>query len=170
MIPSRFNLSKIINYLNEKCKKFIFIFSKIIQLEAYACWSIQLLGIACLKKFEISDEQFKSSSTCEVDREDIGMVWDGLCFGFLIIQKRLFRSYYFFHIVDETKAMSILASRGAELLEELHQKRILEQENLEKAVFQKIKYKMDKIKANQRKIHGPSYNERITHQVGMYYG
>lgn len=96
------------------------------------------------------------------------MVWDGLCFCFLLLQKRLFRSYYFFHIVDETKAMSILASRGAELLEELHQKRILDQENLEKAVLQKIKFKMDKIKANQRKIQGPSYREPKTHKIGMF--
>lgn len=152
-------ITKSINQLN---------ISILFQLEAYACWCIQLLGIACLKKFEISNEQFKSSSTCDVDREDIGMVWDGLCFGFLLLQKRLFRSYYFFHIVDETKAMSILASRGAELLEELHQKRIEDQENQEKAVLQKIKFKMDKIKANQRKIQGPSYKEPRTHKIGKY--
>ncbi|CAB0040178.1 unnamed protein product [Trichogramma brassicae] len=139
-------------------------------LETHACWVIQLLGIACLKKFELSAEQFKSSSVCEVDREDIGMVWDGVCFGFLLFQKRLFRSYYFFHIVDETKAMSILASRGAELLEELHQKRIGEQENVEKAILQKIKFKMDKIKANQRKIQGPNYKEPKIHKVAIRSG
>lgn len=101
------------------------------------------------------------------------MVWDGLCFGFLLIQLRFFKSYYFFHIVDETKAMSILASRGAELLEELHQKRIKIQDNVEKAILQKLKHKMDKIKANQRKIQGPSYREPETHQIGktsfLYY-
>lgn len=106
---------------------------------------------------------------CEVPQEDIGMVWDGLCFGFLLLQKRLFKSYYFFHIVDETKAMSILASRGAELLEELHQKRIEIQENVEKNVLQKLKFKMDKIKANQRKIQGPSYREPQIHAVGKNY-
>lgn len=94
------------------------------------------------------------------------MVWDGLCFCFLLLQKRLFKSYYFFHIVDETKAMSVLASRGAELLEGLHQKRIEVQESVEKNVLQKLKFKMDKIKANQRKIHGPSYREPETHNVG----
>lgn len=101
-----------------------------------------------------------------MDREDIGMFWDGLCFAFLILQKRLFRSYYFFHIVDETKAMSILASRGAELLEELHQKRIVEQENHEKAILQKIKAQMDKIKATQRKIQGPVQTDYKSHKVG----
>lgn len=103
---------------------------------------------------------------CDVPRENIGMVWDGLCFGFLLIQKRLFKSYYFFHIVDETKAMKILASRGAELHKELHQKRIEIQESVEKAVLEKLKFKMDKIKANQQKIQGPTYKESQVHKVG----
>ena len=136
-------------------------------MESSACWLIQLVGIACLKKFRSSTDDLISSAECEVPREDIGMVWDGLCFGFLLMQKRLFKSYYFFHIVDETKAMSVLASRGAELLEELHQKRIIEQENTEKAALQKLKFKMDKIKANQRKIQGPSYREPATHKIGI---
>ncbi|XP_015610142.1 piezo-type mechanosensitive ion channel component isoform X3 [Cephus cinctus] len=136
------------------------------QLEFSACWLIQLLGIACLKKFKSSAIELGIDNTqCEVPREDIGMVWDGLCFGFLLIQKRLFKSYYFFHIVDETKAMSILASRGAELLEELHQKRIEFQESVERNVLQKLKFKMDKIKANQQKILGPSYREPETHKI-----
>lgn len=128
---------------------------------------MQLLGIACLKKFKSSSELLDPvNSECNVAREDIGMVWDGLCLSFLLIQKRLFKSYYFFHIVDETKAMSILASRGAELLEELHQKRIDIQENVEKTVLEKLKYKMDKIKANQQRIQRPAYKEIQAHKVG----
>lgn len=62
--------------------------------------------------------------------------------------------------------MSILASRGAELLEELHQKRIDIQENVEKTVLEKLKFKMDKIKANQQRIQKPDYRELQTHKVG----
>lgn len=130
---------------------------------------MQLLGIACLKKFKSSSEIVLDPTKCTVTSEDIGMVWDGLCFAFLLIQKRLFKSYYFFHIVDETKAMSILASRGAELLEELHQKRIEIQENVEKTVLEKLKFKMDKIKANQQRIQGPSYKEPQAHKVGKLF-
>nr|XP_050856682.1 piezo-type mechanosensitive ion channel component isoform X4 [Vespula vulgaris] len=140
------------------------------ELQDSACWLVQLLGIACLKKFHSATDNLGiGGDTCQVPREDIGMVWDGLCFGFLLIQLRFFKSYYFFHIVDETKAMSILASRGAELLEELHQKRIKIQDNVEKAILQKLKHKMDKIKANQRKIQGPSYREPETHQIDTLY-
>ncbi|XP_072762743.1 piezo-type mechanosensitive ion channel component isoform X14 [Anoplolepis gracilipes] len=137
-------------------------------LEHSACWLVQLLGIACLKKFKSSSELLDPVE-CVVAREDIGMVWDGLCLCFLLIQKRLFKSYYFFHIVDETKAMSILASRGAELLEELHQKRIDIQENVEKTVLEKLKFKMDKIKANQQRIQKPTYKETQPHKVDELY-
>ncbi|KAL0119117.1 hypothetical protein PUN28_009604 [Cardiocondyla obscurior] len=138
-------------------------------LEHSVCWLVQLLGISCLRKFKSSSDSILDPAKCSVTREDIGMVWDGLCFAFLLIQKRLFKSYYFFHIVDETKAMSILASRGAELLQELHHKRIEIQENVEKAVLEKLKFKMDKIKANQQKIQGPSYKDSQTHKVDELY-
>ncbi|XP_078033569.1 piezo type mechanosensitive ion channel component isoform X1 [Augochlora pura] len=140
------------------------------QMVVSACPVIQLFGITCLRKFESSASDIVAGKVeCEVPREDIGMVWDGLCFCFLLLQKRLFRSYYFFHIVDETKAMSVLASRGAELLEELHHKRIEIQDGVEKNVLQKLKFKMDKIKASQRKIQGPSYREPQTHKVDTLY-
>lgn len=136
-------------------------------MQMVACPFIQLFGIICVRKFKspITD-LIPEKLDCDVPEEDIGMIWDGLCFTFLLFQKRLFKSYYFFHIVNETKAMSILASRGAELLEELHQKRIEIQENIEKNVLQKLKFKMDQIKANQRKIQGPSYREPEIHAVG----
>ncbi|KAF7992315.1 hypothetical protein HCN44_001640 [Aphidius gifuensis] len=116
-----------------------------------SCPFIQLLGIGV--------------GVCGDIKTDSDMVWDVLCFACLIIMKRLFKSYYFFHIVDETKAMSILASRGAELLEDLHKKRIEYQENVEKNVLEKLKFKMDKIKADQQRIQGPSYREPSTHKV-----
>lgn len=65
--------------------------------------------------------------------------------------------------------MSILASRGAELLEELHQKRIEIQENVEKTVLEKLKFKMDKIKANQQRLQGKSYRDPQTHKIGKIY-
>nr|CAH7742358.1 unnamed protein product [Callosobruchus chinensis] len=94
----------------------------------------------------------KFSEYCTVPREFIGIAWDGLCFGLLIMQRRIFHSYNFFHIVDECKATTILASRGAELIEEIRQKMVHNQEEQEHRVLEKIKMKMDRIKANQQKI------------------
>lgn len=56
--------------------------------------------------------------------------------------------------------------RGAELIEELSQKQIREQQEAERKILEKIKYKMDRIKASQQKIQGPSYKEPSNHHVG----
>jgi hypothetical protein len=50
-------------------------------------------------------------SQCNVPKENSGLVWDGVCFGCLIMMRRLFKSYYFIHQVNENKAMTVLASR-----------------------------------------------------------
>ncbi|VEN64257.1 unnamed protein product, partial [Callosobruchus maculatus] len=125
------------------------------------CWLVQLLGIGCVRKFganlvEPSITQGPlppgQNEYCTVPREFIGIAWDGLCFALLIMQRRIFHSYNFFHIVDECKATTILASRGAELIEEIRQKMVHNQEEQEHRVLEKIKMKMDRIKANQQKI------------------
>ncbi|CAH1971749.1 unnamed protein product [Acanthoscelides obtectus] len=125
------------------------------------CWLVQLLGIGCVRKFganvvEPSDSDGPlppgQQEYCTVPREFIGIAWDGLCFGLLIMQRRIFHSYNFFHIVDECKATTILASRGAELIEEIRQKMVHNQEEQEHRVLEKIKMKMDRIKANQQKL------------------
>ncbi|XP_017768658.1 PREDICTED: piezo-type mechanosensitive ion channel component isoform X3 [Nicrophorus vespilloides] len=135
-------------------------------LEADCCWLIQLLGISCVRKFKIPGTNGAfDGNDCTVPPEYIGLAWDGACFACLVFQKRLFQSYSFFHIINDNKASAILATRGAELIEELRQKRMVEQEEEEKKIIEKIKMKMDKIKANQQKILGPNYQDSENHYV-----
>lgn len=136
-------------------------------VELYACPVVQLLGIGCIQKFEnITKKAGLTDADCNVPREDIGLAWDGVCFAFLILQRRLFNSYNFFHIIDETKATTILASRGAELIEDLRQKQMNVRADEESKILEKIKLKMDRIKANQQRIQGPSYQDATSHFVG----
>ncbi|XP_045471013.1 piezo-type mechanosensitive ion channel component isoform X4 [Harmonia axyridis] len=135
------------------------------ELTDNVCWPVQLFAIGCVNKFQahsvlVSDDL---DPKCTVPREYIGLVWDGLSFAFLILQRRVFHSYNFFHMIDEAKASTILASRGAELIEELRMKRMQEQEDNERNVLEKIKSKMDRIKASQQKVHGASYKDATTH-------
>lgn len=132
------------------------------------CWMVQLFGVGCVRKFGNipQDVGIIDPDDCKVPREFIGLVWDGLCFGFLIMQRRIFQSFYFFHMIDETKATTILASRGAELIEELRQKRMKEQEEQERQVLEKIKAKMDRIKATQQKIQGATFKGDKSHFTG----
>jgi hypothetical protein len=48
---------------------------------------------------------------CEVPHDEAGLVWDGITFAFLIFQRRIFYSNYFFHIRAETEVQAALASR-----------------------------------------------------------
>jgi hypothetical protein len=83
------------------------------ELQTHACWLVQLLSIACLSKFgnEAGKAGIVDPHECTVSPDQTGLVWDGVCFGFLLMQRRLFSSYYFARIVDEAKAQTILASR-----------------------------------------------------------
>ncbi|XP_055598919.1 piezo-type mechanosensitive ion channel component-like isoform X5 [Uranotaenia lowii] len=143
------------------------------QLTESTCWLVQLLGISCLSARENGDvipdpvqPPAPDLSQCNVPYDDSGLFWDGVCFAFLLLQRRIFASHYFCHIINETKASTILASRGAELIEELRIKEVKLEAERESQILQKIKMKMDRIKATQQKIlepvHEPSTHAKDT--------
>ncbi|PSN54799.1 hypothetical protein C0J52_01988 [Blattella germanica] len=201
----------------------------LMEVKSHACWAAQLLGITCIRKFSspsmsgvvddltkcdvpkensgliwdgvcfgclimmrrlfnsyyfihqinenkamtvlasryVNSKQTTDLTKCDVPKENSGLIWDGVCFGCLIMMRRLFNSYYFIHQINENKAMTVLASRGAELIEELRMKRIQEQENQEHRILEKIRVKMERIKATQQKIQGPRFNEPESHHVEL---
>ncbi|XP_069958541.1 piezo-type mechanosensitive ion channel component isoform X4 [Cherax quadricarinatus] len=135
-------------------------------LSINVCWLVQLFGIACVKKFgDDSDEKIVAdlADHCAVPKSEAGLMWDGICFGFLLMQRRLFSSYYFQHLVTEMKAQTKLASRGAELIAELMQKEIAEQQAAEREVLNKIKEKMERIKASQQLVNCQQPREPASH-------
>lgn len=48
---------------------------------------------------------------CELPSDEAGIIWDSICFAFLLLQRRVFMSYYFLHVVADIRASQILASR-----------------------------------------------------------
>lgn len=56
---------------------------------------------------------------------------------------------------------------GAELIEQLRQKRMHEQDEQERRILEKIKAKMDRIKATQQKMQGP-FQSTSNHYVGEF--
>lgn len=133
------------------------------------CWIVQLLGIACQQKIKGAPDL---DNDCKFER-DPGLVYDTICFAFLLFQRRLFSSYYFQHVVNETKAQQVLSSRGAELIHEIQMKEVQEQQATEKEIMERIKKKMDRIRAYQQKIRGDKNMEPETHfqaiRSGDYY-
>lgn len=72
-----------------------------------ACVLIKMMGIACACK----NIDLAKVIPIETQNEDNGLAWDCMCFIFLLLQLRIFQSYYFCHIINESKASTILASR-----------------------------------------------------------
>ncbi|XP_076321438.1 LOW QUALITY PROTEIN: piezo-type mechanosensitive ion channel component 2-like [Tachypleus tridentatus] len=142
------------------------------------CWLVQLLGIVCTKK--LSDQSkadidnFILEGECSPPTDQAGMMWDGICFGILLLQKRIFCSFYFQHMVTEIEFQQVLASRGARLIYGNKIREVCKQQDVEQEIMEKIKEKMTKIKAqsNQQK-EKKEYKEPESHfqaiRSGDYY-
>ena len=123
------------------------------------CWMIEILGIPC--SHLIDENEF----LCDHLLNGYDLLWDGLAFVFLIFQRRIFLSFYFCHVVDETVKTDILSSRGAEIIEELRLKSMQKENIAEAATIEKIKHKMEKLKLVIKK---PNEEEPKFHHQGMY--
>lgn len=53
---------------------------------------------------------------CLLPVEEAGIIWDSICFFFLLLQRRIFLSHYFLHVSADLKATALQASRSAQLL------------------------------------------------------
>ena len=71
---------------------------------------------------------------------------------FLLLQKRIFGSYYWEHIVAELRSQAKLASQGAVLFNEISHKRIDEGREREDQTVTKIKRSLHRIKEQQSKL------------------
>ncbi|KAL7851249.1 hypothetical protein AOLI_G00216050 [Acnodon oligacanthus] len=114
------------------------------------CWLIQLLSLACtIKEYE---DLPVSSPDCDLPRDEAGIIWDSICFSFLLLQRRVFMSYYFLHVVADIRAGQILASRGAELFQASIVKAVRARIEEENKSMEQLKRQMDRIKTRQQKF------------------
>ncbi|MGH0165470.1 UNVERIFIED_CONTAM: hypothetical protein FKN15_063625 [Acipenser sinensis] len=73
-----------------------------------SCWFIQTFSMVCtIKEYDVPSPD----DECELPEGEAGIVWDAICFTFLLAQRRVFVSYYFLYIVADLKTSKILASR-----------------------------------------------------------
>ncbi|KAJ8272895.1 hypothetical protein GJAV_G00094700 [Gymnothorax javanicus] len=114
-----------------------------------SCWVIQLFSLACtIKGYSV----VQHSKDCELPRGEAGIIWDSICFAFLLLQRRVFMSYYFLHVVADIRASQILASRGAELFEANIVRRVRARLEDERKSMEQLKRQMDRIKTRQEKF------------------
>ncbi|XP_067109113.1 piezo-type mechanosensitive ion channel component 2 [Osmerus mordax] len=114
------------------------------------CWLIQLCSLACtIKEYNMPAGPDKK---CELPSDEAGIIWDSICFAFLLLQRRVFMSYYFLHVVADIRASQILASRGAELFQATIVKAVRARLEEENRSMEQLKRQMDRIKERQQKF------------------
>ncbi|XP_036410203.1 piezo-type mechanosensitive ion channel component 2-like [Megalops cyprinoides] len=113
------------------------------------CWLIQLFSLACTIKGYTRPDPNKH---CELPSDEAGIIWDSICFAFLLLQRRVFMSYYFLHVVADIRSSQILASRGAELFQATIVKAVKARIEEEKKSMDQLKRQMDRIKTRQQKF------------------
>ncbi|KAJ8374942.1 hypothetical protein SKAU_G00055220, partial [Synaphobranchus kaupii] len=113
------------------------------------CWLIQLFSLACTIKGYTRPE---ANMNCDLPSDEAGIIWDSICFAFLLLQRRVFMSYYFLHVVADIRSSQILASRGAELFQATIVKAVKARIEEEKKSMDQLKRQMDRIKTRQQKF------------------
>ncbi|XP_068119991.1 piezo-type mechanosensitive ion channel component 2-like isoform X2 [Hyperolius riggenbachi] len=128
------------------------------------CWLIQTFSMFCtIKGYDLI---IPSDQTCELPENEAGIVWDAICFTFLLIQRRVFCSYYFLYVVADLKASKLLASRGAELFEEKIKKVVAARLEEEKKCAQAMKKQMEQIKSKQKATNEAKEGKTSVSSVG----
>uniref|UniRef100_A0AAQ5XPI9 Piezo-type mechanosensitive ion channel component n=1 Tax=Amphiprion ocellaris TaxID=80972 RepID=A0AAQ5XPI9_AMPOC len=85
----------------------------VFEMQKGFCWVIQLFSLVCTIKgyYDLSD------NTCSLPVEEAGIIWDSICFLCLLLQRRIFLSFYFLHVIAELQASAKQASRYYYLFE-----------------------------------------------------
>uniref|UniRef100_A0A673G972 Piezo-type mechanosensitive ion channel component 1-like n=1 Tax=Sinocyclocheilus rhinocerous TaxID=307959 RepID=A0A673G972_9TELE len=91
----------------------------VLEMQKNFCWVIQLFSLVCTVK-GYYDRKFCTILRfilvkCSLPVEEAGIIWDSICFFFLLLQRRVFLSFYFLHVSADLQASARQASRGFEL-------------------------------------------------------
>uniref|UniRef100_A0A8C1UXV8 Piezo-type mechanosensitive ion channel component 1-like n=1 Tax=Cyprinus carpio TaxID=7962 RepID=A0A8C1UXV8_CYPCA len=79
----------------------------VLKMQKNFCWVIQLFSLVCTVKgyYDLSNKE------CSLPVEEAGIIWDSICFFFLLLQRRVFLSFYFLHVSADLQASARQASR-----------------------------------------------------------
>ncbi|KAM9848176.1 piezo-type mechanosensitive ion channel component 1 [Aulostomus maculatus] len=131
----------------------------VFEMQKGFCWVIQLFSLVCTVK-GYYDPNAVSDKTCSLPVEEAGIIWDSFCFFFLLLQRRVFLSFYFLHVAAELQAFAKQASRGFELFRASMVKNIKIHQQAEKKSLSQLKRSMQRIRAKQQKYRvGPKRSE-----------
>ncbi|XP_029376266.1 piezo-type mechanosensitive ion channel component 1 isoform X1 [Echeneis naucrates] len=120
------------------------------EMQKSFCWVIQLFSLVCTVK-GYYDPKAVSDKTCSLPVEEAGIIWDSICFLCLLLQRRIFLSFYFLHVTTELQASAKQASRGFELFRASIVKNIKFYQQAEQKSLSQLKRSMLRIRSKQQK-------------------
>ncbi|XP_052229514.1 piezo-type mechanosensitive ion channel component 1-like isoform X2 [Dreissena polymorpha] len=118
-------------------------------ISSKACWVVQLLGMTCLRPGYVPKI---ADTDCVVADDNTGLSLDVVCFVFLLLQRKIYTSHYFRHVVADFEAQNRLASRGCQLINRILMQQVDKQKKEEKQIIYAIKKKMRSLKEKQKNI------------------
>ncbi|XP_054652198.1 piezo-type mechanosensitive ion channel component 1 [Dunckerocampus dactyliophorus] len=122
----------------------------VLEMQKGFCWMIQLFSLVCTVK-GYYDPNTVSDKSCSLPVEEAGIIWDSICFLFLLLQRRVFLSFYFIHVVEELQAFAKQASRGCELFKATIMKNIKLHQQAEMKSLSQLKRSMHRIRSKQQR-------------------
>ncbi|XP_037671691.1 piezo-type mechanosensitive ion channel component 1 isoform X2 [Choloepus didactylus] len=122
------------------------------QMQSSFCWVIQLFSLVCTVKGYYNPQEMRTrDQDCLLPVEEAGIIWDSVCFFFLLLQRRVFLSYYFLHVRADLRATALQASRGFALHNAAILKSIDSHRQAEEKSLAQLKRQMERIRAKQEK-------------------
>uniref|UniRef100_A0A4W6C4S0 Piezo type mechanosensitive ion channel component 1 (Er blood group) n=1 Tax=Lates calcarifer TaxID=8187 RepID=A0A4W6C4S0_LATCA len=119
----------------------------VFEMQRSFCWVIQLFSLVCTVK-GYYDPNEVSDKTCSLPVEEAGIIWDSICFLCLLMQRRVFLSFYFLHVTAELQASAKQASRGFELFKASIVKNIKFHQQAEKKSLSQLKRSYRRLQYN----------------------
>uniref|UniRef100_A0A8B9N1I7 Piezo-type mechanosensitive ion channel component n=1 Tax=Accipiter nisus TaxID=211598 RepID=A0A8B9N1I7_9AVES len=123
------------------------------QMQSNFCWVIQLFSLVCTVKGYYDPKEMGKDQDCSLPVEEAGIIWDSICFFFLLLQRRVFLSYYYLHVMLDLQASALQASRGVALFKASTLKSMHSHRQAEKKSLAQLKRQMERIRAKQEKYH-----------------
>uniref|UniRef100_A0A4W5K9L7 Piezo type mechanosensitive ion channel component 1 (Er blood group) n=1 Tax=Hucho hucho TaxID=62062 RepID=A0A4W5K9L7_9TELE len=79
----------------------------VVEMQKSFCWVIQLFSLVCTVK-GYYDAKSVGDKACTLPVEEAGIIWDSICFFFLLLQRRVFLSCYFLHVTADLQASAFV--------------------------------------------------------------
>uniref|UniRef100_A0A671QYV4 Piezo-type mechanosensitive ion channel component 1-like n=1 Tax=Sinocyclocheilus anshuiensis TaxID=1608454 RepID=A0A671QYV4_9TELE len=122
----------------------------VLEMQKNFCWVIQLFSLVCTVK-GYYDPNSVFDKECSLPVEEAGIIWDSICFFFLLLQRRVFLSFHFVHVTADLQASARQASQGFELFRASIIKNMHFHQQAEKKSIQQLKESMKRIRDKQQK-------------------